>query len=77
MQCSNGRMIFPPVPRQHAGTYRCTASNGHGREAAQTVRVEVEYSPELVVTEMFVNSRQGEEEVSWCCTVSSSQANVT
>ena len=35
------------------------------------MRVEVEYSPELVVTEMFVNSRQGEEEVSWCCTVSS------
>ena len=31
------------------------------------MRVEVEYSPELVVTEMFVNSRQGEEEVSWCC----------
>ena len=27
------------------------------------MRVEVEYSPELVVTEMFVNSRQGEEEV--------------
>ena len=41
------------------------------------MRVEVEYSPELVVTEMFVNSRQGEEEVSWCCTVSSSQASVT
>ena len=27
------------------------------------MRVEVEYSPELVVTEMFANSRQGEEEV--------------
>ena len=54
-------VTFSQVNRQHAGTYRCTASNRHGQNATQTVRVEVEFSPELVVTEMVVSSRQNKK----------------
>ena len=45
----NGNLIFPPFQASdykqevHAGTYRCTADNGHGREASKTVEVAVEY----------------------------------
>ena len=36
-------VTFSNVNRKHAGTYRCTADNGHGREASKTVEVAVEY----------------------------------
>ena len=36
-------VTFTNVNRKHAGTYRCTADNGHGREASKTVEVAVEY----------------------------------
>merc|ERR1711936_570837 len=46
-------VTFSDVTRKHAGTYKCTASNGLGREASKLVEVVVEYSPEVEVTEMF------------------------
>ena len=49
-------VTFRDVTRKHAGTYKCTASNGHGQEASKLVEVVVEYSPEVEVTEMFVHS---------------------
>ena len=32
-------VIFSRVNRKHAGTYKCTASNGHGQEASKLVEV--------------------------------------
>lgn len=62
-------VTFSNVNRKHAGTYRCTADNGHGREASKTVEVAVEYRPEIEVTEMFVHSQVGEDSVELVCSV--------
>lgn len=62
-------VIFREVTRKHAGTYKCTASNGHGSEASKLVEVVVEYGPEVEVTEMFVHSHAGQDKVELVCTV--------
>ena len=62
-------VTFTNVNRRHAGTYRCTADNGHGRGASKTVEVAVEYKPEIEVTEMFVHSQAGEDKVELVCSV--------
>jgi len=67
-------VTFSDVTRKHAGTYKCTASNGHGREASKLVEVVVEYSPEVEVTEMFVHSHVspqqfGQSKVELVCNV--------
>jgi len=54
-------VIFSEVTRKHAGTYRCSAANGHGKGASKEVQVVVEYSPEVEVTEVFVHTKSGDE----------------
>lgn len=62
-------VTFSRVNRKHEGTYRCTASNGHGNEATKNVEVVVEYAPEIEVTEMFVHSQEGQDKVELVCNV--------
>jgi len=54
-------VIFSDVSRKHAGTYKCSAMNGHGKEASKQVEVVVEYSPEVEVSEVFVHTQTGDE----------------
>eukprot|EP00092_Neocalanus_flemingeri_P054291 GFUD01063929.1.p1 GENE.GFUD01063929.1~~GFUD01063929.1.p1 ORF type:complete len:489 (+),score=123.56 GFUD01063929.1:223-1689(+) len=54
-------VIFSDVSRKHAGTYKCSATNGHGKGASKLVEVVVEYSPEVEVTEVFVHTQTGDE----------------
>ena len=54
-------VIFSDVSRKHAGTYECSASNGHGKEASKQVEVIVEYSPEMEVGEVFVHTKTGDK----------------
>ena len=54
-------VIFSDVTRKHAGTYKCSATNGHGKGASKQVEVVVEYSPEVEVTEVFVHTQAGDE----------------
>lgn len=61
-------ITFSSVTRKHAGTYKCTASNGHGSGASKLVEVVVEYEPEIEVTEMLIHSRRGDK-VELVCTV--------
>ena len=62
-------VTFSQVSRKHSGTYRCTASNGHGKEATQTVEVVVKYAPEIELSEMFIHTREGEEKTELVCNV--------
>ena len=62
-------VIFSHVNRKHSGTYKCSASNGHGQEASKLVEVVVEYSPEVEVTEMFVHSHAGQDKGELVCNV--------
>jgi len=54
-------VIFSDVSRKHAGTYKCSASNGHGKEAFKQVEVVVEYEPEMEVGEVFVHTKTGDK----------------
>ena len=54
-------VTFSDVSRHHAGTYVCSASNGHGKEASKKVEVNVEYSPEMEVGEVFVHTKTGDK----------------
>ena len=36
-------VTFGDVSRKHAGIYKCSANNGHGKEASKQVEVVVEY----------------------------------
>ena len=66
---SSEEVIFSQVNRKHSGTYKCTASNGHGQEASKLVEVVVDYSPQVEVTEMFVHSQAGQDKVELVCNV--------
>jgi hypothetical protein len=54
-------VIFSDVSRKHAGTYKCSATNGHGKGASKLVEVVVEYSPEMEVNEVFVHTKTGDK----------------
>jgi len=62
-------VTFGDVSRHHAGTYKCIASNGHGREASKEVEVVVKYAPEIEVNEMFVHGKAGQDKVEMICNV--------
>jgi len=61
-------LTFSRVTRHHSGTYKCTASNGHGQEATKQIVVDVRYSPEVEISEMFVHKRAGDQ-AELVCTV--------
>ena len=69
-------VVFSSVTRKHSGTYRCTASNGHGKEAVKEVEVVVEHAPLVEVTEMFVHTGPGagREEEELVCLVHAAPA---
>jgi len=54
-------VTFSAVSRKHAGTYRCSASNGYGQKASKEVQVVVKYAPEVEVTEVFVHTNSGDK----------------
>ena len=54
-------VTFSDVSRRHAGTYVCSANNGHGKEASKQIKVNVEYSPEMEVGEVFVHTKTGDK----------------
>ena len=54
-------VIFSDVTKEHAGIYKCSATNGFGKKASKKVEVVVEYSPEVEVSEVFVQTKSGEE----------------
>jgi len=54
-------VILSKVTRKHAGTYRCSASNGQGNGVSKEVQVVVQYTPEVDITEMFVHTKSGDE----------------
>lgn len=62
-------VTFTQVSRKHAGTYKCTASNGYGKEAVKEVVVDVNYGPEIEITEMFIHSQTGQDKVELICNV--------
>ena len=62
-------VIFSSASRKHEGLYQCTASNGQDREASIRVEVEVNYPPEIEISEVFVNTVQEQELVELVCTV--------
>ena len=54
-------VIFSDVTKKHAGIYKCSATNGFGKQASKKVEVVVEYSPEVEVSEVFVQTKSGEK----------------
>jgi len=54
-------IVFSDVTRKHSGTYVCSASNGHGKQATKQIQVIVEHPPEIEVTEVFVQTRTGDK----------------
>lgn len=57
---SETEIMYTKVTRKHEGTYKCTASNGLGNDASKTIKVVVEYEPEIEVQEVFIHSQTGE-----------------
>jgi hypothetical protein len=58
---------FKNVNRHHAGTYVCTANNGFGREVKEKIHLDVDYSPEIEVEEVFIHAKEANEvsETDW------------
>lgn len=57
---SETEIMYTKVTRKHEGTYKCTASNGSGNDASKTIKVVVEYEPEIEVQEVFIHSQTGD-----------------
>lgn len=57
---SETEIMYTKVTRKHEGTYKCTASNGGGSDAYKTIKVVVEYEPEIEVQEVFIHSQTGD-----------------
>jgi len=53
-------VVFSEVDRHHAGIYKCSATNGFGKQASKQVEVVVEYTPEVEVSEVFVQTKSGD-----------------
>jgi hypothetical protein len=49
------------VNRHHAGEYRCSADNGFSKGATKDIDLRVLYKPEIVVEEVFVHTKTGNE----------------
>ena len=49
------------VTRHEAGQYECSADNGQARPVSESVRLQVEFSPEISVEHHVVQARWGEE----------------
>ena len=54
-------LTFSDISRKHAGTYVCLASNGFGKDATASIKVLVEYEPEIEVEELFIHSQPGDQ----------------
>merc|ERR1719510_7386 len=50
-------LTFSGVSRKHEGTYICVASNGFGNDATASIKVLVEYEPEVEAEELFIHSQ--------------------
>ena len=44
-------LVFPSVRKEHRGTYYCVATNVVGRGSRRNVDVEVEFAPQIKVSE--------------------------
>lgn len=53
--------VIRNVNRHHAGVYRCTADNGFSKPAAKDIELRVMYKPEIVVEELFIHTKTGNE----------------
>ncbi len=54
------QVTFTNVDRSYSGTYVCTANNGYaGQEVREKIHLDVEYSPEVQVEEIFVPTKLG------------------
>jgi len=62
-------LSFVNVNRHHSGRYQCTADNGYGKPATQEIMLQVDYSPEVEATEIFVHAKTGENNVELICNV--------
>ena len=52
-------LTFVSVNRHHSGTYECSANNGFGTVATESIELDVEYVPEVEVEEVFVHAAAG------------------
>eukprot|EP00092_Neocalanus_flemingeri_P087809 GFUD01110874.1.p1 GENE.GFUD01110874.1~~GFUD01110874.1.p1 ORF type:complete len:497 (+),score=131.98 GFUD01110874.1:127-1617(+) len=62
------KMTLVNVSPEHAGTYKCTASNGNGNPVSNRIIVNIEYKPEIELEEVFVHTQNGNK-VEIVCTV--------
>jgi hypothetical protein len=67
---------FKNVNRHHAGTYVCTANNGFGREVKEKIHLDVDYSPEIEVEEVFIHAKEANEVELVCLVHAHPQATV-
>lgn len=54
------QIMYTSVTRKHEGTYKCTAKNELGHEASKSIKVVIEYEPEIEVEEVFIHSQTGD-----------------
>ena len=54
-------LTFVNVNRRHSGTYVCKADNGFSVAAEDKITVDVEYKPEVIVEEVFIHAKTGNQ----------------
>lgn len=57
---SKPEIMYTSVTRKHEGIYKCTAENDLGNKASKTIKVVVEYEPEIEVEEVLIHSQTGD-----------------
>ena len=54
-------LTFVNVNRRHSGTYVCKSDNGFSVAAEDKITVDVEYKPEVIVEEVFIHAKTGNQ----------------
>ena len=70
------KLTLENVSPKHAGTYKCTASNGNGNPVSNIIIVKIEYKPEIELEEVFVHTVTGNKVEIVCKVVGSPHPTV-
>jgi len=70
------KLTLENVSPKHAGTYKCTASNGNGNPVSNIIIVNIEYKPEIELEEVFVHTVTGNKVEIVCKVVGSPHPTV-
>ena len=58
LESGNSKLYLKNVPRNYSGTYVCSAENGFGQKTKETIKLDVEYPPEIKIRNSLITEKE-------------------